>query len=791
MQAILPQFLRWVFGKYNARNYHPRNYEGEIKIFCIKQPATIYRDQWHIPHIYAQNTIDMFFCQGYVHAQDRIWQMEMNRQTGWGTLSENFGKDALSTDRLIRTLGFNRLAEADYNLLTDKHKIYLKAYCDGVNEWLQNNKHPIEFKLTGIKPKPWKVQDVLAWGRVMTWTLSHGWSGTLTRQAIIDKVGPEMAEELSILYPEENPVEIPDGIDINHLQVDEKFEAAKGPFLGKDMEGGGRGSNAWAVSPEKSNTGRPVLCNDTHLVLNTPGIWYLNHLHSEDGFHCLGSTIPGLPGVLLGHNEDIAWGITLAFTDVEDIFVEKVDVTNPEKYEYLGESRDFELIEEVIQVKGEDDHVEKIQYTEHGPLIGSVTEHSGQAIALCSKSLTPNTILEGFLKINVATNWDDFSQGVEKIQAPQLNFTYSDVQGNIGLYISGRVPIRKNGYGNLPVPGWTGEYDWESEIPHKEMPHVLNPECGYIISCNNKITDDEYPHYLGNSFMNGYRANRVKQRFDETKKLDFQVYKDLHLDFASLPGRRLKEGLIKGFRTAKPKAQKLIDILSNWDCILDKNSIGGTVYEVFLYTLLRNTVEPHLDQDLTDQYLGLGEHPLLLPVSELLGNSTEAIFTIFQNPNSKWVPSGKAALHLIEKSLVESCLWLEENMGNKSSGWAWGKIHQIEFQHSMAIKKPLDKVFNIGPFQIGGDTDTVHQTAFNPSSPYHATSWCPSNRIIMDVGNWDACIGISPPGQSGILGSDHYSDMADLWLKGEYVPLYWSREKVEENKVLTLNIRPK
>ena len=180
-----------------------------------------------------------------------------------------------------------------------------------------------------------------------------------------------------------------------------------------------------------------------------------------------------------------------------------------------------------------------------------------------------------------------------------------------------------------------------------------------------------------------------------------------------------------------------------------------------------------------------------MPVSELLGNSTEAIFTIFQNPNSKWVPSGKAALHLIEKSLVESCLWLEENMGYESSEWAWGKIHQVEFQHSMAIKKPLGKVFNVGPYQIGGDTDTVHQSAFNPSAPYHATSWCPSNRIIMDVGNWDACIGISPPGQCGILGSDHYSDMAGLWLKGEYVPLYWSREKVEETSKKKLVLKPK
>ena len=248
--------------------------------------------------------------------------------------------------------------------------------------------------------------------------------------------------------------------------------------------------------------------------------------------------------------------------------------------------------------------------------------------------------------------------------------------------------------------------------------------------------------------------------------------------------------MIRGFRTAKPKAQKLIDILTEWDCNLDKESIGGTVYEVFLYTLLRNTVEPHLDSDLTNRYLGAGEHPLLLPESELLGHSTEAIFQMFQNPNSKWVPSGKAALHLIEKSLVESCKWLEENMGHEPSKWAWGNIHQAQFHHSMSIKKPFDKVFNVGPFPMGGDTDTVHQSAFNPSAPYHSTSWCPSNRFIMDVGNWDACLAVSPPGQSGVLGSKHYDDMATLWDKGEYISLCWSKEKVEETAENKLVLKP-
>ncbi|MDP6570457.1 MAG: penicillin acylase family protein [Candidatus Marinimicrobia bacterium] len=789
MKKFLPKFLRWAFSTYNKNSFHQRNFEGELPCSAIREKAQIYRDAAHIPHIYTTNNIDMFFCQGFIHAQDRIWQLEMNRRIGMGTLSAVFGKDALNTDRLTRTLGFNRLAREDVNLLTSVHKEYLSAYVDGVNFFLENRKLPIEFKLSGINPEKWNIIDILAWGRVMTWTLSHGWSGTLTRQAVLDKVGADMAEELAIMYPEGNPVEIPPGIDVNLLDIDESFEAAKGPFLVKDLEGGGRGSNAWVISAQKSDTGRPILCNDTHLVLSAPGVWYVNHLHSDEGFHCAGSTIPGLPGVLLGHNENIAWGITLAFTDVEDIFVEKINVSNPGQYEYQGKWTDFNLIEEEILVKGNDPHLEKVQISAHGPMIGKVTENP-QAISLCSKSLQPNTITEGFFTINEAENWDEFSQGVEKIQAPQLNIVYADKKGNTGLYISGKVPIRKNGYGNLPVPGWSGDFEWTGEIPHTEMPHQLNPDCGYIISCNHKIIKDNFPYYLGNSFMNGYRAKKIQEKFSDNKLIDLQVCKELHGNVESIPGKRLTEGMIKGFRTAKPKAQKLIDILSRWDYSLDKGSIGGTVYEVFLYTLLRNTLEPHLDKKLTDQYLGVGAHPLLLPVSELLGHSTEAIFQMFQNPDSKWVPSGNAALHLIEKSLIDACTWLEENMGNETSEWEWGKLHIAEFHHSMSVKKPLGDVFNVGPFPIGGDTDTVHQTAYNPSAPYHATSWCPSIRFIMDVGEWDNSMVISPPGQSGVLGSKFYDNMAEIWNQGEYVPLYWSSEKVKKNSASLLELIP-
>ena len=300
MKAILPKFLRWAFGHYNRRVLKSSQFDGELRITGLKESVTIIRDKWHVPHIYAENNQDMFFCQGYVHAQDRIWQMEINRRIGQGTLAEVFGKDALNTDRLTRTLGFNRLAEADLKLMNPEYREFIAAYSNGINAWQDKNKLPIEFALTRITPEPWSILDILAWGRVMTWTLSHGWSGALTRQEIINKVGDDMAKELGICFPNGTPSEIPNGIDVNILQVDEMVDSSQGPFLEKDMEGGGRGSNAWVISPNKSATGRPILCNDTHLVLSLPGIWYMNHLNSKGGYNCTGFTIPGLPGLIIG-----------------------------------------------------------------------------------------------------------------------------------------------------------------------------------------------------------------------------------------------------------------------------------------------------------------------------------------------------------------------------------------------------------------------------------------------------------------------------------------------------------
>ena len=787
---MIEPILKWIFIQYNRRALTNKLFDGQLTIQGLEYPVIIHRDEASIPHIYAKTNNDLMFTQGWIHAQDRLWQMEMNRRVAMGRISEIFGDIGLGTDRLVRTLGFNRLAKEDWENTQPELKLLMKRYADGVNAYISKGKFPIEFKLAGVKPELWDPIDSIAWGRVMSWTLSHGWSGTLTRQEIIEKVGVEKATELAIYYPDDNPVELPNGLEFNTLSVDKMYEAVAGPFLGKDMEGGGRGSNAWAVSAEKSTTGRPILCNDTHLVLSTPGVWYLNHLHSEEGFHVIGASLPGVNGILLGHNEKVAWGITLAYTDVEDIFIEKVNVENVNTYEYCGENIEFDVVEETIRIKGKPSHIEIIKSTIHGPVIGDVLGRENLPISLCSKTLMDMDLPSAIYALNTAQGIQEFSNAVDIIFAPQLNVAYADIDGNIALFISGRVPIRKKGNGQLPIPGWTGEYDWDRDIPLSEMPKLVNPKQGYLISCNNKIVDDSYPFFLGNSYMNGFRARRIENIFSSNDKISIQLCQDLHQDFYSIPAEIFIKGMIGGLRTAKPKVQKILDVLLSWDFMLTTDSYAATVYEVLMYKIVRNLVEDDLGETLTNKYMGQGDHPVLLPTSELLGHTTQAVFNILQNSNSKWVASSKEILNLLEKSMISTCQWLEENMGYDIDDWKWGKIHHVQFRHGLSVKAPLDKILNVGPYPIGGDTDTVCQTAYNPSAPYHASEWCPSIRLIIDVGEWDNSLIISPPGQSGVLGSKHYSDMAEKWIMGEYIPLLWSRSRIEASAQKTFRLIP-
>lgn len=758
---------------------------GVLTLPGLDGEVEIIRDRWGVPHIYAKSAPDLHFALGFTHAQDRLWQMELNRRTSRGQLSELFGELALDTDRAVRTFGFDRLGQADWEQTDEDTRAAFVAYAAGVNAFLDQPgvTLPVEFTLLGHRPKRWRPEDGVAFSRVMVWQLSHAWYGEIVRALIAEATGEEHAAELEIAYPPSSPITLPAGIEFNALDAD-GLHKADGPFLRR-----GLGSNAWAVSGNRSVTGHPYLCNDMHLPLSMPALWYQAHLVGG-GLDVTGVTLPGLPLVLVGHNAHIAWGMTLAFTDCEDLFIEEIDPENPYRYRYQDEWLEAEVITEPIQVKGQSEpYLEQVLVTRHGPIISDVVGYGKQRVAVRSMALRPGPMMAGWHRLNKAAGWDDFVEAMQLIEAPQLNVAYADVEGNIGYWVTGKVPVRAKGDGRVPVPGWTGEYEWIGEVPFEEMPHALNPAQGTIVTCNHRIVPDDYPHFLGEVSMNGYRARRIEEVFRGKEKLGAEDFGALHVDFDSLPGREFVASL-EGLEGADADAALALKLLRRWDGKLSADSVGGSLYEVARYHMVRNLLEPGLGPKLASQVMGEGFHPLLLSASEFYGHDTTTLLRLLNDSDSWWVKQAGGREALINKSLAEAIAWLRKEMGSDPAEWQWGRIHRVTFGHALALRKPLDLVFNLGPFPIGGDTDTVCQTAMAPASPYDNTEWAPSFRQIVDMGDLSRSMVVVPPGQSGQLGSPHYGDLAPLWLMGEYQAMLWTREQVEREAEGKLTLRP-
>ena len=765
--------------------------DGEIDLEGLAEGLTIKRDAQGVPYIYAASQRDAFFAQGFVHAQDRLWQMEVNRRLALGSLSEVLGKGALDTDRVSRTLGFGRLADADAELVGEEMRDLVQAYCDGVNAFLKvaGKRVPEEFALLRYQPEPWKPKDIFAFTRLMTLQLSSGWGHEIARARLIEALGEEMAAEFDLRHHPDNPTVLPKGNERNFRNADGRLAALEGgPFFHQ-----AGGSNAWAVAGSHTDTGKPYLCNDPHLAVLMPAIWYQIYMESPD-LRVQGVSIPGMPLVMIGHNAHISWGITLAFTDIQDVFIERF--SDGTHYYHKGELLEATIHEERIKVKGEADVLEKVVETRNGPVVSSslnlpIEQDSGYHYALNSPALRPSRLTMGWYGMNKATGWDDFLNSTKFIDAPGLNVVYADVEGNIGYWLTGKTPIRAKGKGEVPQPAWTGENDWVDSVPFEEMPHTLNPERGWVVSANHKIVGEEFPHFMGDIWMNGYRARRIEEHLGAKEKWGRDDFYAIQMDLLCRPGLEFASFYQDGDLGLSPLAEKARKALVEWDGNLTADSVAGAIYEVSRKAMVRLLLRAAAGPDAPyDWMVGKGVHEVFFKVCEFQGKDTNTLFAILSNPDSKSLKKAGGRKRVLKGALEEASLELESMLGSNMEEWKWGRIHQVVFKHAMAVRPVLGKVFNLGPSPMPGDTDTVLQASMQPNEGYMANLALPSYRQVIDLADFNRSVWVIPPGQSGRLASPHRKDQFEAWMNGSYFPMLWDREQVDAATVNKLFIRP-
>ena len=760
--------------------------DGTVKVAGLHSTVEVYRDRWGVPHIYADNAEDLFFAQGYVTAQDRLWHMEFNRRVASGTLSEILGEATLDTDRFIRTLGWRQVAGAEVEALQGETLTLLEAYAAGVNAFIDSHRGslPLEFTILAFEPEPWTPADSVAWAKAMAWDLGGNWEAELLRAQLMEAVGEEKAAELAPPYPDSAPLIVPPEVgDYGSLGIGGLL--ARSAELEKFLSGGpGVGSNNWVVDGSKSATGQPLLADDMHLGLQMPSIWYEVHLVGG-GFNVEGYSFPGVPGVVVGHNEDIAWGVTNLGPDVQDLYLENLNPANPDQYEYQGQWVDMEILEEVIEVSGQDPVLERVQLTRHGPIITPVVEDLSEVIAFRWTALEPNRLVEALFMLDGASNWEEFRGALELWAVPSQNFVYADVEGNIGYQAPGQIPIRAEGHtGLVPVPGWTGEYEWQGYIPFDELPSVFNPATHFLVTANNKVVGDDYPYMLAYDFALGHRAQRVAALLESKEVLGVEDFQRIHADTYSLAAEIFTPYLLQ----IEPEGflqERALNELRGWDYRCEAESTGAAIFHVFYMKLVENTFGDELGEELMAEYVGAWTWHHI------------ALEKMIQEGDNPWfddvtTPEKETRDYIVLRSFADALDYLGNRLGDVPHAWEWGRLHGATFVHQPLGESgiaPLEMIFNRGPVKVGGSANTVNAAGFDPEEPYATTDGV-SQRLIVDLSDFDNSLSTHSTGQSGLPFHKHYDDMISLWRAVEYHPLLWSREMVEQNKEGLLVLEP-
>lgn len=755
-------------------NHHSRNslpdYDRNHFDNVLKSKVRIIRDKWAVPHVYAEDQSDLFYAQGYVHAQDRLWQMTINKKVVRGEMSALVGEAALPVDRISRIMGFHKLGQKDAIKLKGS-KIYnlVQSYVDGINAIIKNTTKPMEFSLLKFEPEAWTVADVFAISRMLSMQMSSGFLHQIDRWKFTQLHGIDKALEIFPEYPFYNPVSMHES-ETNFYDND-LLRAFKGPYLNQVS-----GSNNWVVAANKMDNGHACLCNDPHLLVSNPNIWYENHLIAPD-YHCTGVSIPGVPLVLIGHNSFFAWGATLSYADIQDVYVERFTSDSHLQYWHADKVLKARIREEKIYIKGsKKPFIQKIVETHHGPAIIDLDET--HKLTLCSKALQDNEMMMGFYQLNLVSSWNEFVEACSLMSIPSLNLVYADVDQNIGYYMTGQVPIRAKSKGLLPNDGENNDADWKGFVPFEEMPHQFNPKKGYFYTCNHKVVSDDFAYDLGSIWMNGYRANRLQQLFDSKEKYAIADFKLWQMDLYCEPGLQFVD-LLNEFKETlsydelSQRLKKIIDVFTEWDGHLKADSVEGCIYQVFKLQLLKLIFN---DSKVIRGKVTHGELPIF-ELNEFFGHESTTLLKLFKNPASKWWKI--SPVKSIVKALESTDKYLSKTLGKDIQQWKWGHLHTLVCRHALSVKKPLDQILDIGKKPIGGDSDTLCQISAIPGNNFGGPMVAASFRQIIDLGDWDNSLCVSPVGQSSNVLSKNYGDQFNLWYKGDYKPMLWSKLKVE------------
>ncbi|MFF1460100.1 penicillin acylase family protein [Streptomyces sp. NPDC058330] len=853
---------------------------GTLELKGLTGDVDVKRDDYGIPQIYADSDADLFRAQGFVQAQDRFWEMDVRRHMTSGRLSEMFGSDQVDTDAFLRTLGWRKVAQEEYDKVLDEDtKKNLQAYAEGVNAYLAGKDGKdisVEYAALGLtndyKPTEWTPVDSVAWLKAMAWDLRGNMQDEIDRSLLTSRLSEKQIEDLYPEYPYKKNRPIVDQGAVSAATGEFDPEAEPSDDLGGDTvagatdglntqlsalsdtldeipallgpNGNGIGSNSWVVSGAHTTTGKPLLANDPHLAPMLPSLWYQMGLHCREvsktcRYDTAGYTFSGMPGVIIGHNQDIAWGFTNLGADVTDLFLEKVSADG---YQYDGKTEPFVTREETIKVAGGKSRKITVRETNNGPLVSDrssemekvgkrapVTNSApdrgdGYAIALKWTALDPGKSMDAVFELNRAKDFKTFRAAAEHFEVPSQNLIYADTEGNIGYQAPGKIPVRLNGDGTMPSPGWSSKYGWEKDpIPFDELPYEYNPERGYIVTANQAVIDDSYKHMLTKDWGYGARSQRIndliQKKIDDGGKVSTDDMQSMQMDNQSAIAAKLVPKLVKIGISDKSvrEAQKLLE---GWDYTQESDSAAAAYFNGVWRNILKLAFGNKLPKELRPKGECLNVRPAVGtgPVDEQnklvreCGQRDpdtaqpdggdrwyEVVESILDDADNEWwkVPAqGREEAidnrdQLFARAMEDARWELTAKLGKDISTWNWGRLHQLTLRNqTLGTEGPdlLQRALNRGPWNLGGGEAAVNATGWNAAGGY-GVIWVPSMRMVVNVGDWDKSRWINLTGASGHAFSAHYTDQTDKWADGELLDWSYGKGAVDKSTVDTLTLK--